>query len=57
MPVSHMQCPRCGSTMNHHSDKVAYMAAAGWIPTLAAIVEEMQDACPRCGYRHFSSGG
>ena len=49
MPVSHMQCPRCGNTMNHHGDKVVYHGSGRVDPDLGGIVEEMH-ACPRCGY-------
>jgi ribosomal protein S27AE len=49
MPVFPMQCPRCGSTMNHHGDKTVYHGAGQADPDLGGIVTEMH-ACPRCGY-------
>ena len=50
MPVTPMQCPKCGATMNHHGEKVVYHGAQGRMDhDLGGVVEEMH-ACPRCGY-------
>jgi ribosomal protein S27AE len=47
-----MQCPACGSTMNHHSVKVNYAAGTDWRQQSEAepggILEEIH-TCPRCG--------
>jgi ribosomal protein S27AE len=47
-----MICPRCGSEMNHHSDKIMYFndaqEAASSEPTIAGFIEEFH-ACPNCG--------
>ena len=49
MPVSHMLCPRCGGTMNHHGDKVVYHGSGRVDPDLGGTLKEMH-ACSRCGY-------
>ena len=46
-----MICPRCGSEMNHHADKIVYPEGAGDAvvdPTFGGIIEEVH-ACPACG--------
>ena len=46
-----MICPRCGSEMNHHAEKLVYPERAGDAgvdPTFGGIIEELH-ACPACG--------
>jgi hypothetical protein len=38
-------CPVCGATMNHHADKLVYIAEAGGA---SEAVEEFH-SCPNCG--------
>ena len=49
MPVTPMQCPKCGATMNRHAEKVVYGGSGRRDPELGGVLEEMH-ACPRCGY-------
>lgn len=49
MPVTPMQCPKCGAIMNHHAEKVVYSGAGRADTELGGVLEEMH-ACPRCGY-------
>lgn len=49
MPVTPMQCPMCGATMNHHGDKVVYHGAGQADSDLGGPLQELH-ACPRCGY-------
>lgn len=47
-----MVCPKCGTTMNRHSEKVVYTGETlgpGVDPVLGGVMQEMH-ACPRCGY-------
>ena len=47
-----MICPRCGTEMNHHSDKVLYAVESADVPeadpALGGVIEEFH-ACPKCG--------
>jgi ribosomal protein S27AE len=47
-----MNCPACGTKMNHHADKVDYEAAlreeATVDPELGGVVEQVH-TCPGCG--------
>jgi ribosomal protein S27AE len=47
-----MNCPRCGSEMNHHCDKLVYNVsadyAAGIDAPLGGMIEEFH-TCPACG--------
>ena len=47
-----MMCPRCGSPMNHHAEKLLQATGdehpAAIDPILGGIVEELH-ACPACG--------
>jgi hypothetical protein len=47
-----MICPRCGIEMNHHCDKLIYVAdrpeSEQIDPALGGIIEEFH-ACPACG--------
>jgi len=46
-----MTCPRCGSRMNHHAEKVVHLTGdddATIDPVLGGPVEEVH-ACPACG--------
>lgn len=56
VPLSPMQCPKCGATMNHHGDKVVYGTSGRVDPDLDGVLEEMH-ACPRCGYVTSRSAG
>ncbi len=48
-----MICPKCGATMNHHSDKVVDVKDLqhrdGRDVSFREIVEEFY-SCPNCGY-------
>jgi ribosomal protein S27AE len=52
MPKSKMICPRCGSEMNHHADKLIYSTernvTAKIDPSLGGLIEETHN-CPGCG--------
>jgi ribosomal protein S27AE len=45
-----MICPRCGSKMNFHAEKITSSSPedAGYDPVLGGAVEELH-ACPSCG--------
>lgn len=46
-----IRCPKCGTEMNHHADKLVHSATAdepGFDPSLDGFVEETH-ACPACG--------
>jgi ribosomal protein S27AE len=47
-----MICPRCGTKMNHHADKIDYVAAQSTdepIDTeLGGVLKEIH-TCPKCG--------
>jgi ribosomal protein S27AE len=49
---SKMICPRCGSEMNHHADKLVYPTSAqeaeNIAPALGGVIEETH-CCPGCG--------
>jgi ribosomal protein S27AE len=49
-------CPKCGTPMNHHADKLVEMAsrqdAADVDLDLGGIIEETH-ACPKCGNVEF----
>jgi ribosomal protein S27AE len=49
-PQTPMRCPRCGTTMNHHAEKLILSVnrAIPIDPALGGYIEEMH-ACPRCG--------
>ena len=46
-------CPKCGSEMNYHAEKLDHLAAAtspeDIDPEFGGVVSEMH-FCPRCGY-------
>ena len=42
-----MICPACGTTMNHHADKMEYADGAGE-PAGGGVVMEVH-TCPGCG--------
>lgn len=47
-----MICPKCGATMNRHSEKLVYTGETrgpGVDLVLGGVMHEMH-ACPRCGY-------
>lgn len=50
--ASKMICPRCGVEMNHHCDKLVYVAdpqdAGATDPSLGGFIEEFH-SCPKCG--------
>jgi ribosomal protein S27AE len=54
--ISRVICPRCGTPMNHHADKLVETSssrdAADVDPDLGGIVEETH-ACPKCGNVEF----
>ena len=47
-----MICPKCGSQMNHHADKLVYPAAAQEAENidlaLGGVIDETH-GCPDCG--------
>lgn len=47
-----LTCPKCGSAMNHHADKLIYLSekvqTAAIDPALGGLIEETH-ACPGCG--------
>lgn len=47
-----MQCPRCGTEMNRHAEKLVYPGSAAEAPgangLLGGLIEETH-ACPACG--------
>jgi len=47
-----MICPRCGTEMNHHADKLVYPVSAEdakeMNAALGGLIEETH-CCPRCG--------
>jgi ribosomal protein S27AE len=47
-----MSCPKCGTEMNHHADKIDYMAGiSGDQPIdteLGGVLKEIH-TCPKCG--------
>lgn len=48
---SKLRCPKCGTEMNHHADKLVHTASpdeAGFDPSLDGFIEETH-ACPKCG--------
>ncbi|HEU4643124.1 MAG TPA: hypothetical protein VFS44_11780 [Gemmatimonadaceae bacterium] len=51
-----MPCPRCGTAMNHHADKLVETSSRRDAPdidaALGGIVEETH-ACPTCGNVEF----
>ena len=51
-----MICPRCGTPMNYHADKLVEMSrpqdAADLDPDLGGVVQETH-ACPKCGNVEF----
>jgi ribosomal protein S27AE len=49
MPVTSMRCPKCGTTMNQHGEKVVYDHTGRIDADFGGVLEEMH-ACPRCGY-------
>jgi ribosomal protein S27AE len=54
--VERMVCPRCGTPMNHHADKLVEAStrvdAADVEPELGGVIEETH-ACPKCGNVEF----
>jgi len=46
-----LTCPRCGSTMNHHAEKLVVTAAPDpdVDPVLGGYVEALH-SCPGCGH-------
>jgi ribosomal protein S27AE len=59
MTTEKMQCPRCGSPMNHHADKpdrTATVTESETVdPKLAGIIEI--HACPGCGNTEVRKAG
>lgn len=50
-PQAPVRCPKCGATMNYHTDKLVFSAnpdEPGMDPELGGYVQETH-ACPRCG--------
>lgn len=49
MPAEKMICPKCGTQMNHHADKLDYTTALTELdavdPNLEGIIEEFH-TCP-----------
>jgi len=43
-----MICPVCGTTMNHHADKLDYSVSATAESGLGGIVQQVH-TCPGCG--------
>jgi ribosomal protein S27AE len=43
-----MTCPACGTTMNHHADKLDYTESGAAASRLGGVVKEVH-TCPRCG--------
>ena len=44
-----MICPKCGTEMNHHADKIDYAAENEPIDTaLGGVLKEIH-TCPKCG--------
>lgn len=50
MSANKMKCPRCGSEMNHHADKLTHSTTGetGYSPVFGGNLEEMH-GCPNCG--------
>jgi len=50
--ASPMICPRCGTAMNHHAEKLLWPSGPNEValadPVFGGIVEEMH-TCPACG--------
>jgi ribosomal protein S27AE len=47
--VRRMICPKCGTEMNHHADKIDYAAEEEPIDTgLGGVLKEIY-TCPKCG--------
>ncbi len=51
-PTTRLRCPRCGTEMHRHAEKLVYSdnaADARWIdPMLGGLIVETH-ACPACG--------
>jgi ribosomal protein S27AE len=47
-----MSCPRCGTKMNHHAEKIVYVREAGDFRQADLMTGSLLDqihACPNCG--------
>lgn len=51
-PTTRLRCPRCGTEMNRHAEKLVYSDNAADArridPMLGGLIEETH-ACPACG--------
>ena len=53
---STLKCPKCGTEMNHHADRLVYPAGSDdekqIDPVFGALVQETH-GCPKCGNVEF----
>ena len=52
MTAAPMQCPKCGTTMNHQADKLVHARTADEAASMTSAIDGVIEAifaCPNCG--------